>query len=79
MHSAVSTATIVITPPAVVLIVNPLMFYASQGLLILTCLVVVVHIVLSCNKRNKRLDAIMTRAIRRENARKLRSGDSKEC
>lgn len=63
------TAALVITPPAMVLIINPLMLYLSMGSLMLTCLMVCGHIILRCRKRESRLDAVMTRAIRRENAK----------
>lgn len=73
-----ATATLVITPPAVILIVNPYLFYTSMAVLMFTCFVVCAHIIIRCKKREVRLDAVLNRAMRRANA-KRDTECSKDC
>ena len=65
----VTTATISIGPPAVILVVNPYLVTFVFSVVLITCSLVCFSIIANCRKRNKRLDAIMTRATRRAYAK----------
>ena len=50
---------------AMLFIVNPYVFYLIAFLVAVTCIAVCYQIIVNCDKRNKRLDALATRATRR--------------
>ena len=70
----ITTPIITVGPPSIIIVFNPYMFYTAMTVFMLTCCLICVHIILSCARRDKRLDAVTTRAVRRANAK---SNDSK--
>ena len=64
---------------ALLFVIDPLIFYSSLTVAIFTCLMVCVQIIRNCHKRNKRIDALYTRATRRvhANASSGKCGDNK--
>lgn len=69
VYTLTANTALTIGPPAIIFIVNPYMLYFVIFMFLLTCGTVCVSIIANCKRRNKRLDAIMTRAIRREHAK----------
>lgn len=65
VQSIMTSAAITGGPPIVLLVVSPGIFYASIGLLWVTCAMVCINIIISTLCREKRFDLIATRAVRR--------------
>lgn len=49
----------------IIFIVDPFIMYAWMLVVVLTCLIICINIAHRCNKRNKRIEMLSTRAKRR--------------
>jgi len=75
MHEMIQPIAIATGATTLYFVVNPYVFYGSLLLTMFTCMLVCWNIIRSCNERNKRIDALKTRATRRANA-KLTAGNN---
>jgi putative exporter of polyketide antibiotics len=71
--SIVAPLTLTVGPPALLIVLNPYMALAILAFAMPLFIFMVIHIIRKCSERDKRLDALATRAIRRAHARHLDS------
>ena len=62
---AAAPITITTGATALLFVVNPYVFYGSLAVGLFTCFAICIHIIRRCLARDKRLDALKTRATRR--------------
>jgi type IV secretory pathway TrbD component len=62
-------SVIAVGPPAIIVVFNPYLFYTALVIFMLTCFLVCIHIILNCARRDKRIDAVTSRAVRRAHAK----------
>lgn len=67
--NSLATYTLTVGPPAVIIVLNPYMMYLVLFCFMATCILICIHIINNCAKRNQRLDKVATRAIRRAHAK----------